>query len=179
MVRPVVLTRGGVIDLPTALPDWTVYVDWSTSTVDLDVDVVAFLGGEDDRVRSDNDFLFYHQPASTDGSVELDLALATEAAVTVRLEELPADVTRVTIAAALQDDATFGDLGPLELAVRDSTGHLHARATLDAATSERTMLLAALYRRGDQWRLRTIGQGYDHGLTQLATAHGVNVDVEP
>ncbi|CAM5457614.1 hypothetical protein SALBM217S_05200 [Streptomyces griseoloalbus] len=44
-----------------------------------------------------------------------------------------------------------------------------ARATLDAATTERnTLLLAEIYRRGPLWRLRAVGQGYDHGLDVLA-----------
>ncbi|GAA3502995.1 hypothetical protein GCM10019016_101050 [Streptomyces prasinosporus] len=50
-----------------------------------------------------------------------------------------------------------------------------ARATLDAATTERTMLLAEIYRRGPLWRLRAAGQGYDHALDVLARRYGVAV----
>ncbi len=49
------------------------------------------------------------------------------------------------------------------------------QATLDAATTERTMLLTELYRRGPLWRLRTVGQGYDHGLATLARGYGVDI----
>ncbi len=49
------------------------------------------------------------------------------------------------------------------------------RATLDAATTERTMILAELYRRGEGRRLRAVGQGYDHGLADLARGYGVDV----
>lgn len=52
---------------------------------------------------------------------------------------------------------------------------LEAASTLDAATTERTMLLAEVYRRNGVWRLRAIGQGYDDGLAELATRHGVTV----
>ncbi|MFH9424971.1 TerD family protein [Streptomyces sp. NPDC017529] len=50
-----------------------------------------------------------------------------------------------------------------------------ARATLDAATTERTMILAEVYRRGEGWRLRAVGQGYDHGLAELARGYGVDI----
>lgn len=50
-----------------------------------------------------------------------------------------------------------------------------ARATLDAATSERTLLLGEIYRRGPAWRFRAIGQGYDHGLADLARGYGVDI----
>ena len=48
--------------------------------------------------------------------------------------------------------------------------------TLDAATAERTVLLAEVYRRRDYWRIRAIGQGYDDGLAELATRYGVSVE---
>lgn len=40
------------------------------------------------------------------------------------------------------------------------------------------MLLAEIYRRGPVWRLRAIGQGYDHGLAELARGYGVDVAEE-
>jgi stress response protein SCP2 len=43
--------------------------------------------------------------------------------------------------------------------------------TLDAASTERTMLLACIYRRGQQWRVRAIGQGCDVGLAN--SQHGM------
>lgn len=51
-----------------------------------------------------------------------------------------------------------------------------AQATLDAATSERTPLLAKIYRRGPRWRFRAVGQGYDHGLESLVRGFGVDVE---
>ena len=76
--------------------------------------------------------------------------------------------------AALAGDATFGDLGAITLAV-DGDLVTAATATLDAATTERTLLLAEIYRRDDVWRLRVIGQGYDDGLAGLAVRYGVDV----
>ncbi|MEU0432055.1 hypothetical protein ABZ153_10535 [Streptomyces sp. NPDC006290] len=37
-----------------------------------------------------------------------------------------------------------------------------AQAGLDAATTDRTPLLAQLFRRGPVWRVREVGQVYDH-----------------
>lgn len=51
-----------------------------------------------------------------------------------------------------------------------------AAATTDAATTERTMLLAEIYRCGDVWRVRAMGQGYDEDLAGLAARYGVQGD---
>lgn len=65
----------------------------------------------------------------------------------------------------------FGFMG----AAPGDSGAPLTRATLDAATTERTMLLAEIYRRGPVWRMRAIGQGYDHGLEALARGYGVDI----
>jgi DNA polymerase-3 subunit epsilon len=41
---------------------------------------------------------------------------------------------------------------------------------------ERTLLLAELYLRGEAWRLRAVGQGYETDLAELARRYGVDVD---
>ncbi|MET4642377.1 hypothetical protein ABID95_002104 [Streptomyces atratus] len=66
-------------------------------------------------------------------------------------------------------------IGPPDCTAPGSSGAALARAILDAATTERTMLLAEIYRRGPVWRLRAVGQGYDHGLDALARGYGVHI----
>jgi DNA polymerase-3 subunit epsilon len=51
-----------------------------------------------------------------------------------------------------------------------------ARATLDAATDERSLILATLYQRHGTWRWRAVGQGYPDALADLAIRHGVDID---
>ncbi|MEV0127862.1 TerD family protein [Dactylosporangium sp. NPDC050688] len=170
-----VLSRGAVADLPGGVTDWTISVTWPTGT-GAEVDVVAFLTDADELVHADADFVFYNQPAAADGSVELTLDVPHEALVDVRLGRVPDDVSRIVIAATVTGDHTFGDLGPVEFVARTGDGSPQLRTTLDAATTERSLLLAHVYRRDDRWRLRAIGQGYDHGLAELATLHGVTVD---
>nr|WP_306302435.1 TerD family protein [Gordonia amarae] len=90
------------------------------------------------------------------------------------LGSVPDDVARVTVGAAIEQ-ATFGDLGALSVTV-DSGATTIATAVLDAATSERSMIVAEVYRRRGVWRLRILGQGYDDDLAAFAVRHGVEVD---
>lgn len=72
--------------------------------------------------------------------------------------------------------AAFGTVGAIQIsAAPGSSGAPLARATLDAATTERTVLLAEIYRRGPVWRLRAVGQGYDHGPDVLARGYGGDI----
>ncbi|MEV6377940.1 TerD family protein [Streptomyces sp. NPDC051773] len=170
-----VLVRGAVLDLPDTGTAWTIAATWRQQTV-CDVDVVAFAVDAREQVPGDEDFVFYGAPEHPDGTVRLGTDGPTEQAVTADLERLPLDIHRVVVAAAIDGVATFSDVGAIEITATCGIGAAPtARATLDAATSERTMILAELYRRAEGWRLRAIGQGYDHGLAELARGYGVDV----
>jgi DNA polymerase III subunit epsilon len=169
-----VMPRGGAIDLPDS-GVWTVNASWSLEVVDADADLVALIVDEAGQVVTDEDFVFYNAPASEDEAVTLSVDGTSEQSIRVDLSRLPEHARRVVIAASLAGSCTFGDLGAIALAV-DGTSSTYVTATLDAGTSEQTMILAEIYLRGDRWRLRVVGQGYDHGLATLISGYGVDVD---
>ncbi|MGK5558329.1 TerD family protein [Actinomadura kijaniata] len=164
-----------MFDLPEA-PWWTIAVSWDQQARGA-ADVVAFALDEDGRVAADGDFVFYGAPESTDGTVRLSTDGPAEQSVALDLAALPPAVRRVAVAAAIDGPGTFGDLGAIEVAAVPSTRSVPlARATLDTATTERTLLLAEVYRRGEGWRLRPVGQGHGYDLPELARSYGVDVE---
>ncbi|MGW7513629.1 DEDDh family exonuclease [Streptomyces massasporeus] len=177
---PRVLPRGGVIDLPqpsgssSAVP-WTVTATWAQQT-SCEIDVVAFVVDEEEQVCFDEDFVFYGAPENPGGTVRLHSDGPTEQTIGVDLAALPPSARKVVVAAAIDGSPTFGDVGAIHISSGPGPSAAPlAQATLDAATTERTLLLAELYRRGPLWRLRTVGQGYDQGLGALARGYGVDV----
>ncbi|MGW1182925.1 TerD family protein [Streptomyces drozdowiczii] len=172
---PVVLVRGAVLDLADTGEPWTVSAMWGQQTP-CDVDVVAFVVDAGEQVQGDEDFVFYGAPEHPDGTVRLATDGPNEQVVAVDLARLPLEAHRVVVAAAIDGAACFSDVGALEIAATCGVGAApSARATLDAATTERTLILAELYRRGEGWRMRVVGQGYDHGLAELARGYGVDI----
>lgn len=127
-----------------------------------------------DRVLTDDEFVFYNQPASPDGAVRLTIDGSCEQGISIDLRQVPPDVARIAVGAAIESQ-TFGDLGALSVSVDTEEAGI-ATAVLDAATTERSMIIAEIYRRGDVWRLRMIGQGYDDDLGAFAVRYGVEVD---
>ncbi len=173
-----VLSRGGAIDLPITphTTIWTVAATWAQQTT-CEIDVVAFAVDVDEQVSCDEDFVFYGATETPDGAITLSADGPTEQSVTIDTAHLAPAVHKIVIAAAIDGTATFGTIGAIEITAAPGSGEAPlAQATLDAATTERTMLLAEVYRRGPSWRLRAIGQGYDHGLDELARGYGVDID---
>ncbi|MBE7195362.1 MAG: TerD family protein, partial [Gordonia polyisoprenivorans] len=171
----VVLRRGIPLDLPAAITNWEVFVGWTLVDPPWEIDVVAMVVDADERVLTDQHLVYFGSLATPDGAVRLDVDTAGEAEVAVDLDEVPGRGVKAMLAAVISGGATFGDVGPLEVVIRDAVGAEAARATLDAGTVERSMLIAEFYRRGEGWRIKPIGQGYEDDLRAFVERHGVQV----
>lgn len=175
-----ILSKGQNITLPSDLSQIDVVVGWVESEVE--VDASALLLGSERKVRSDADFVFYNQPESADGSVRFLGTSTTEegaqARIAVVLSDVPADVHTVALAGSL-GTGRFGDLGKLTLRVVDPAGHPVAEYVTADATSEAAFVFGEIYRRNGEWKVRAVGQGWDSGLSALATDFGVDIDEEP
>jgi stress response protein SCP2 len=135
------------------------------------VDLLVLQLGADGRVRGEDDLVFFNQPRSREGAVEL----VGGAAVRADLARVPADVTTLAVAVAL-DDATTGALGQVAgLGVSVVDGATSVTAPADGLGVERAALLVELYRRGDGWKLRNVAAGWDTGLASLVAHFGVEV----
>ncbi len=118
--------------------------------------------------------MFYNAPLSETGAVGLSVDGDSEQSVRIDLRLLPEHCSRVVVAAALTGGTTFAALGALNVTVDGADSALFG-ATLDAGTTEQSMVIAELYLRQDRWRVRPVGQGYDEGLGALAVRYGVDV----
>jgi len=163
-------------NLPVAAPRVRATLGWSS---DIEVDASALLLTSSGRVRSDDDFVFYNQPRSADGSVRHTGGPAREDSVEVDLTALPEEIERVVVAASV-GSGTFGQIPGAHLRLTDATSDAEiARFDIGDATTETAFLFGELYRRNGQWKFRAVGQGYASGLGGLATDFGISVAEEP
>ena len=134
-------------------------------------DVTALLLGADERVGSIDDLAFYNQPfaAATTWSA------GPPQMVQVRLGELDPAVRTVRI--LLSVDPGTEALGKRPAPRAELTGESTVSATFipEGLPTERALIVCEIYRRGPEW-VRAVGQGYDGGLSQALTAHGVDVE---
>ena len=159
------LTRGANAELPARRVT-------ATASCAAPVDVSALLTGPGLRVRGDADLVFFNAPQApgvrwTDAGgqrVELDL------------DAVPADVAAVLIAVSLTGTAPFGTVPPPRIGLAAADGAPVAEFTVPGLGPERAIIGREVYRRGDRWKVRAVGQGYAGGLAELVAAHGIEVD---
>ncbi|MEW2284485.1 TerD family protein [Streptomyces sp. NPDC047841] len=148
-----------------------------------DVDVSALLLGPDGRVRSDEDFVFYNQPRHPSGKVwRLGKKRITEGltdTIQTELSGVEPGVGRIVLVASA-DGVAFDRVPALCILLYDAAvadGEPLARFEIKPETGAETALICGeLYRRGEGWKFRALGEGYSNGLKGLATDFGISVD---
>ena len=63
-----------------------------------------------------------------------------------------------------------------ETTLTDAAGMPLATFRIEPVAGETALLCWEIYRRGGDWKIRALGQGYSGGLAELFTVHGVDVD---
>ncbi|MEU4796212.1 TerD family protein [Streptomyces sp. NPDC023327] len=177
------LTKGANVGL-AALSESTdaviVALDWTSPSGEGDADVSVLLLTADGKVRDDGDFYFYNNPVAADGSVQLLGKTPTGGGdkdrISFDLTAVPPEIDRIVVAASRYGGAHFGELDDLRLTLADGSGEELVRFTIGDTGSVSAFIFGEIYRRGPEWKLRAVGQGYATGLAGLATDFGVDID---
>ncbi|CAL9431605.1 TerD family protein [Streptomyces sp. enrichment culture] len=148
-----------------------------------DVDASALLLGPDDRVRSDEDFVFYNQPRHPSGQVwrlgKKRVAEGLTDTIQTDLSGVEPSVGRILLVASA-DGVAFDRVTSLRILLYDAAAadaEPLAHFDVKPETGQETALICGeLYRRGDVWKFRALGEGYSNGLKGLATDFGISVD---
>ncbi|MET7675075.1 TerD family protein [Streptomyces seoulensis] len=163
------MTPGSNVPLPSA----RVTVDVAAP---VRLDVSGLLLTADGKVRSDDDFIFYNQPAGP-GVTYRSGGGSTPDSITVDTGAVPPDIEKIVVTAS-PDAAgqTFQGIEPTAT-IRDADGGaVVASFTPPGLGAETALVVVEIYRRNGQWKARAVGQGYANGLAGIATDFGVTVE---
>lgn len=187
------LQKGGNVSLTktdATLKKLVVGLGWNVRATDgagFDLDAMAFCLGENGRVRNDNDFIFYNNLQSLDGTVKHTGDNRTgdgdgdDESLIFELDGIPADIKRIVIAVNIHDakerGQNFGQVSDAFIrCVNAESDNEIARFDLsEDASTETAMIFGEIYRHNGEWKFKAIAQGYKDGLAALATSYGVNI----
>lgn len=184
------LTKGQNVALDKGLNNVHVGLGWDardTTGETFDLDASCFLLDGSGKVRKDADFIFYNQLKSPCGSVEHTGDNLTgdgdgdDEVIQVRLDKVPADVQRIVFVVTIHESATkkqtFGqvDNAVIRIVNNDSNEETARYELTEDASINTAMIFGELYRKDGAWKFKAIGQGYSHGLLEVAKGYGVKV----
>ncbi|MCS3467319.1 tellurium resistance protein TerD [Pseudomonas sp. JUb42] len=187
------LSKGGNVSLSKEAPglsEVTVGLGWDARVTDgqeFDLDASVFVVGESGKVLDDASFIFYNNKKSADGSIEhlgdnrSGAGDGDDEQVNVKLTGLAPLVKKLVFAVTIHDaegrKQSFGQVGNAYIrVVNKADGKELARYDLsEDASTETAMIFGELYRNGEEFKFKAIGQGFAGGLKPLAEAHGVAI----
>jgi len=187
------LSKGGNVSLTKSAPGLTnilIGLGWDARATDgagFDLDASAFLLTPDGKVRSDADFVFFNQPASSDGSVKhlgdnkTGEGEGDDEQMTVDLSKVSADVDKIAIGVTIHEAETrnqnFGMVSQGFVRVVNAADNSEiVRYDLSEDFSVETALVfGEIYRHSGEWKFKAVGQGFQGGLGAMAKTYGVNV----
>lgn len=164
-----------------AITELVVSCAWTPKPpLDADLSALLLVAG---KVRTDDDFVFYNQPASPDGSVEhTGKVIRPDGSVldrvTVDLNALPAAIESIVFVVSLDGPpgSALDGLGDISARLDVVDGTPVATFDISGLFTETAVVTLELYRRDRWWKVRAVGQGYHDGLGGLARDFGVSVD---
>jgi tellurite resistance protein TerA len=146
----------------------------------VDVNLTAFLVGPGGSVRSDADMVFFNHPAGENDSARYHPPAREGGDVVHRLSfdlgRVPASVEKIVVALTEDAGGGFAAVAGLSAEVRAGAGAPIAQTPVPAFATEKGIMVAEVYLRSGQSKVRAIWQGFASGLAGLATAHGVDVE---
>ncbi|MBA0037527.1 VWA domain-containing protein [Pantoea sp. BIGb0393] len=142
----------------------------ATSTFSGDVDCSVFLLNANGKVRGDDDFIFFNQPATANRSVVMQNT-PQGSSLTLDLNKIAADVSKIAITLVIDGNETLTALNTLTLTA-ENIAHFSPETQ---GRSEKALILAEVYRHNGGWKLRALGQGFNGGLEPLARNYGVDI----
>ncbi|MGW7267214.1 TerD family protein [Streptomyces sp. NPDC054842] len=140
------------------------------------LDVSGLLLTADGKVRSDDDFIFYNQPAGPGVTYRSGGGSAPDA-ITVDTAAVPPGIEKIVVTAS-PDAAgqTFQGVEPTATIRNADDNSVLASFTPPQLGAETALVIVEVYLRNGVWKARAVGQGYANGLAGIATDFGVTVE---
>jgi tellurium resistance protein TerD len=182
------MKRGANVSLTREIPNLRALVlgaTWNAGServLDDNLVFAALLCGEDGRVRSDKDFVFFNQIASAELSVQqLEQAMGPDnVQIEVDLGSVPADIDRIVCVLYINEGPaqrrTLGQLRSCVIRVLNLDGNAELVRSEELATAfdlETAVALGEVYRHGAEWKFKVLGQGYSKGISGIADDYGI------
>lgn len=192
---PISLKKGQKVDLTKDNPGLkkvVVGLGWDINRFDtggdFDLDAAAFVLGNDGKVLSSDDFVFYGNLKHKSGAVEHlgdNLTGAGEGddeQIKINLSTIPDNISKIAFTATIYEAEerrqNFGQVNNAFIRIYDEeTGEELLKYDLAEDFSiETAVVFGELYKNGGEWKFNAIGCGYQGGLAALCQSYGVDIE---
>ena len=189
------LKKGQKVDLTKTNPGLSkilIGLGWDTNKYDggsaFDLDAAAFLLGEDGKVKSEADFIFYGNLKHASEAVEhlgdnlTGDGEGDDEQIKIDLAKVPADIAKIDFTVTIYDadkrNQNFAQVSNAFIRIVDEANNTELiRYDLGEDFSiETAVVVAELYRHNGEWKFNAIGSGFSGGLAALCANFGIDAE---
>lgn len=152
-----------------------------------DLDVSIFMVSKVNKTTEEN-FIFYNNLKSRCGSIILDgdhhtgLNAGYEATIALNLDLVPPSIEKLAVTVTIDEADEHGrNFSQVTSGYFTMIDTLHKKEILryhfnESLTSETAIVVAELYRHKNEWKINTIGSGFNGGLEALCNNYGIETE---
>lgn len=188
------LTKGQKIDLTKSNPglkEVIIGLGWDTNKydggADFDLDASVFMVGNNGRVNSDSDFIFYNNLEHSSKSVihtgdnRTGEGDGDDEAIIIDFSKVPSNIDKIAITVTIHDaiarGQSFGQVTNAFVRVvnKDNDNEVLRYDLTEDFSVETALIFCELYRHNTEWKFSAIGSGFEGGLESLCKNYGLQV----
>lgn len=128
------------------------------------------------KVRGDDDMVFFGQPSNAQKTVSLSATANGDTEFLMDLENIDPQIKKIAICVTLDDRSkTLQAIDGIAIKFKQGNKNIANTVLNGKNHSEAALIIAEFYRYRTDWKLRILGQGFNGGLKPLAEHFGVEV----
>ncbi len=188
------LSKGQKVDLTkgnAGLKTIMAGLGWDTNKYDggfdFDLDASVFMIGENGKVPTQDEFIFYGNLTHKSGAVEhmgdnrTGEGDGDDEEIKVNLQQIPANIQKIVFTVTIYDAAArrqnFGQISNAYIRIVNNEDNKELlRYDLGEDFSiETAIVVGEIYRYNGEWKFNAVGSGFQGGLAALCANYGIEV----
>jgi tellurite resistance protein TerA len=178
------LLKGQKVDITKGkkLSELDVIISYQSTNNEMEIDAAAFLLEDNGECKNDEQFIFYGNPNSPDGSIKHTSTSSNQNDINILFSSVSQTVQKIAFTLTIHEGEKrghyFSDIATCQIEGRDK----HTGETLftfsfgENLNKETAIVVGELYRHQGEWKFSSVGSGFFGGLTALCQNFGIDVD---
>ncbi|MFN8673351.1 MAG: SPFH domain-containing protein [Candidatus Sericytochromatia bacterium] len=156
-------------------------INWDNSnSSNYEISTSAFLLSERGKLEVEENFVFYNNNTSKDGSVQiLDTKVPNKKVFSLDLAKCSDDIQKILLILTIDEGDKLGqtaeNLKDLSINIFNNSG---VKYKIQGLTKETAIILFELYKRNGEWKFQGVGDGFNSGLPAIIQQYASeNIDL--
>lgn len=177
-----IITKGQKLSLEKEFKSksYIVAIKWDQSSVpSYEIDSSVLLLSSRGKIEEEDDFIFYNNLSSKDGSVRMDASPLSGYKKTtgISLEKISSEISRLMFILTIDNgdklNQRFGNIKNITAELLDpNSKSVLLQYTIEGLTNETAVIAIEIYKHNNEWKIQSTGNGFNSGLDAILKEYG-------